>query len=147
MDDGQLIMDDHYQLSSSLRKLNINLPLIVGNPALSIINCQLAIKNMLIELTEDTLKDIVSQNQKVVVQYSASWCGNCRIMKPKFKKLAAENEDATFVIVDAELYPESRKLANVSNLPTFATFVDGILKNETQTNKAEVLNELVAELA
>jgi len=101
---------------------------------------------MLIELTEDTLKDIVSQNQKVVVQYSASWCGNCRIMKPKFKKLAAENENATFVIVDAELYPESRKLANVSNLPTFATFVDGILKNETQTNKAEVLNELVAEI-
>ena len=101
---------------------------------------------MLIELTEDTLKNIVSENQKVVVQYSAFWCGNCRIMKPKFKKLAAENENATFVIVDAELYPESRKLANVSNLPTFATFVDGILKNETQTNKAEVLNELVAEI-
>ena len=102
---------------------------------------------MLIELTEDTLKDIVSNNEKVVVQYSASWCGNCRIMKPKFKKLATENEATTFVIVDAELYPESRKLANVSNLPTFATFVGGILKNETQTNKAEVLNELVAEIA
>jgi thioredoxin 1 len=102
---------------------------------------------MLIELTEDTLKDIVSNNEKVVVQYSASWCGNCRIMKPKFKKLATENESTTFVIVDAELYPESRKLANVSNLPTFATFVGGILKNETQTNKAEVLNELVAEIA
>lgn len=102
---------------------------------------------MLIELTEDTLKDIIANNEKVVVQYSASWCGNCRIMKPKFKKLASENEDTTFVIVDAELYPESRKLANVSNLPTFATFVGGILKNETQTNKAEVLNELVAEIA
>jgi|SRR6218665_1724391 len=102
---------------------------------------------MLIELTEDNLQDIVSNNEKVVVQYSASWCGNCRIMKPKFKKLATENESAAFVIVDAELYPESRKLANVSNLPTFATFVGGILKNETQTNKAEVLNDLVAEIA
>ena len=101
---------------------------------------------MLIELTEDSLKDIVTNNEKVVVQYSASWCGNCRIMKPKFKKLATENDTATFVIVDAELYPESRKLANVSNLPTFATFVGGVLKNETQTNKAEVLNELVAEI-
>ncbi|GEP50750.1 thiol reductase thioredoxin [Flavobacterium noncentrifugens] len=101
---------------------------------------------MLIELTEDTLKDIVASNEKVVVQYSASWCGNCRIMKPKFKKLASENEGTAFVIVDAELYPESRKLANVSNLPTFATFVGGILKNETQTNKTEVLNELVAEI-
>ena len=104
-------------------------------------------KHMLIDLTEDTLADIVSQNNKVVVQYSASWCGNCRIMKPKFKKLATENEAVTFVLVDAENSPESRKLANVSNLPTFATFVDGKLVNETQTNKQEVLIELVNEIA
>ncbi len=101
---------------------------------------------MLIELTDDSLVQLVRNNPKVVVQFSASWCGNCRIMKPKFKKLAAENENVTFAIVDAEQFPESRKLANVSNLPTFATFVDGVLKNETQTNKAEVLNELVAEI-
>ena len=67
-------------------------------------------------------------------------------MKPKFKKLATENEAVTFVLVDAENSPESRKLANVSNLPTFATFVDGKLVNETQTNKQEVLIELVNEL-
>lgn len=98
---------------------------------------------MLIELTDDTLQNVVDSNQKVVVQYSASWCGNCRIMKPKFKKLATENEAMTFVIVDAEQFPESRKLANVSNLPTFATFVNGKLVGETQTNKAEVLTDLV----
>jgi thiol-disulfide isomerase/thioredoxin len=101
---------------------------------------------MLIELNEDTLQDLVSQNEKVIVQFSASWCGNCRIMKPKFKKLASENENLTFVLVDAENSPESRKLANVSNLPTFATFVNGKLNNETQTNKVEVLTELVNEI-
>ncbi len=101
---------------------------------------------MLIELNEDTLQNIISENNKVVVQYSASWCGNCRIMKPKFKKLASENENITFVLVDAEKSPESRKLANVSNLPTFATFIDGKLVNQTQTNKGEVLTELVNEL-
>ena len=102
---------------------------------------------MLIELNEDTLQDLVSKNEKVVVQFSASWCGNCRIMKPKFKKLASENESLTFVLVDAENNPESRKLANVSNLPTFATFVNGKLVNETQTNKQEVLADLVNEIA
>lgn len=101
---------------------------------------------MLIELNEDTLQDLVSKNDKVIVQFSASWCGNCRIMKPKFKKLASENENMIFVLVDAENSPESRKLANVSNLPTFATFVNGKLVNETQTNKAEVLAELVNEI-
>ena len=103
-------------------------------------------KTMLIELNEDTLQNLVATNEKVVVQFSASWCGNCRIMKPKFKKLASENEAVTFVLVDAENSPESRKLANVSNLPTFATFVNGKLVNETQTNKAEVLTELVNEI-
>ena len=65
-------------------------------------------KDMLIELTEDTLQDLISKNDKVVVQFSASWCGNCRIMKPKFKKLATENEAITFALVDAENFPESR---------------------------------------
>ena len=101
---------------------------------------------MLIELSEDTLQDLVSKNEKVVVQFSASWCGNCRIMKPKFKKLASENEAMTFVLVDAENAPDSRKLADVSNLPTFATFVNGKLVNQTQTNKAEILTELVNEI-
>jgi thioredoxin 1 len=101
---------------------------------------------MLIELNEDTLQNLVATNEKVVVQFSASWCGNCRIMKPKFKKLASENEAVTFVLVDAENSPESRKMANVSNLPTFATFVNGKLVNEKQTNKAEVLTDLVNEI-
>lgn len=102
---------------------------------------------MLIELNEDKLQEFVNANEKVVVQFSASWCGNCRIMKPKFKKLATEKENITFVLVDAENSPESRKLANVSNLPTFATFVNGELVNQSQTNKAEVLTELVNEIA
>lgn len=101
----------------------------------------------MIELEQDNLQELIAGNKKVMVQFSASWCGNCRIMKPKFKKLAGEKEDITFVVVDAEKFPESRKLANVSNLPTFAAFVDGKLVNQTQTNKAEVLTDLVNEIA
>lgn len=101
---------------------------------------------MFYELDQDNLSVLIADNQKVVVQFSATWCGNCRIMKPKFKKLAAENEGITFLIVDAEKFPESRKLADVSNLPTFATYVDGKFVNQTQTNKAEVLINLVNEI-
>ncbi len=102
---------------------------------------------MLTELQEDNLAQMVASNQKVVVQYMAAWCGNCRIMKPKFKKLASENENMEFVLVDAEKYPESRKLAQVDNLPTFATFINGSKVNQTQTNKYEVLRDLVEEIA
>ena len=100
---------------------------------------------MVQELNQDNLAEIIADNPTVIVQYSAGWCGNCRIMKPKFKKLSTENEAATFVIVDAEKFPESRKLADVSNLPTFATFVDGKFVGQTQTNKFDVLKEFLSE--
>jgi len=102
---------------------------------------------MLQELNQDNLNELVANNPTVVVQFSATWCGNCRIMKPKFKKLAIENEDIAFVIVDAEKFPESRKMATVDNLPTFATFKDGSFKNQVQTNKFDILKELVDEVA
>ncbi|WP_164109810.1 MULTISPECIES: thioredoxin family protein [Sphingobacterium] len=101
---------------------------------------------MLQELENDTLQEVVNNNKTVMVQYAASWCGNCRIMKPKFKKLAMENEDVTFIVVDAEKNPESRKLANVNNLPTFAAFKDGKLVNQVQTNKIEGLIDLLNEV-
>lgn len=101
---------------------------------------------MVKELEQDNLETIVKENETVVVQYSATWCGNCRIMKPKVKKLASETEGVTFVIADAEKFTESRKLATVDNLPTFATFKNGNFVNQVQTNKFEVLKELVKEV-
>lgn len=97
------------------------------------------------EITEDNLQELVSQNEKVFVQYSAGWCGNCRIMKPKFKKFASENEEAQFILVDAEKFPASRQLAQVDNLPTFAAFHKGELKGQVQTNKAESLKNFIHE--
>ncbi|GGH43154.1 thioredoxin [Mangrovimonas yunxiaonensis] len=101
---------------------------------------------MVKELEQDNLTELVSGNDTVIVQYSAGWCGNCKIMKPKFKKLASENDTMTFVIADAEKFPESRKLATVDNLPTFATFKNGTFVNQVQTNKFDVLKELVNEV-
>ncbi len=101
---------------------------------------------MFSEIEQDNLAELVASNDLVVVQYSASWCGNCRIMKPKFKMLASQNDGIPFLIIDAEKFPESRKLAKVDNLPTFATFRNGKLVNQSQTTKLEVLTELVNEV-
>ena len=101
---------------------------------------------MLIELKEDNLNELLQEHSNVIVQYSAGWCGNCRLMKPKFKRLSTENEGTTFIIVDAEKQPESRKLASVKNLPTFATFKGGSLLNQVQTTKEEQLKILINEI-
>lgn len=101
---------------------------------------------MLIELKEDNLASILQEHNEVIVQYSAGWCGNCRLMKPKFKRLSSENEELTFVIADAEKQPESRKLASVKNLPTFAIFKNGELVNQVQTTKEEQVKNLINEV-
>ena len=98
-----------------------------------------------IELTTDTLQDEIAKYDIVIVQYSAGWCGNCRIMKPKFKKFSGDYENAKFIVIDAEKNPESRKLATVDNLPTFATFRKGKLVKQVQTNKTDVLKTFIDE--
>lgn len=100
----------------------------------------------MIELQEDTLADIVKDNEKVIVQYGAAWCGNCKLIKPKFKRLAGENENVTFVYVDAEKLPNSRSLAEVKNLPTIAGFVGGKLVNQLSGNKGEIIDTILNEI-
>ncbi|HLR36726.1 MAG TPA: thioredoxin family protein [Chitinophagaceae bacterium] len=97
-------------------------------------------------LEKDNLAEVVANNETVIVQFMAGWCGNCRLMKPKFKKLSRETEGAEFYLVDAEKFPESRKMATVDNLPTFATYRDGKFVNQVQTNKFDSLKELVNEV-
>jgi len=100
----------------------------------------------MIDLIEDNLGEVLSSNKKVMVQYGATWCGNCRLTKPKFKRLSNENEDITFLYVDAEKLPGTRQFADVSNLPTFAGFVDGKLVKQSQGNKIEVIQDVLHEV-
>lgn len=99
----------------------------------------------MIELEEDNLSEIIAEHEIVVVLYSAGWCGNCRLMKPKFKRFSAEQDNATFVMVDAEKFIASCKLATVNNLPTFASFKKGVLLSQVQTNKEDQLKILIDE--
>ena len=98
------------------------------------------------DLETDTLDEYIKEHGKVLVQYGAGWCGNCRMIKPKVKNLASDNESINFLYVDAEKLPGTRKLANVSNLPTFAAFSNGELVDQVQGNKIEIVQELVEKL-
>lgn len=101
---------------------------------------------MFIELTEDKLDQYLAENPKVMVQYGAGWCGNCKITKPKFKRFAESHPDIPFLYIDAEKLPNSRAFADVSNLPTFAGFVDGKLVKQAQGNKVEIIEEIIHEV-
>ena len=101
----------------------------------------------MIDLTEDNLVDLIQENDQVIVQYGAAWCGNCRLVKPKFKRLSGENDNIQFVYVDAERLPNSRALAEVKNLPTFAGFKGGQLVASNAGNKEDNIKEILHAIA
>ena len=95
----------------------------------------------MLELKEDNLAE--SMEPRTVVLYGAPWCGNCRLLKPKFKKLSGETEGVKFIYVNAEKFTESRGMADVSNLPTIAAFEHGELKAQKQGNKIDLVKDLL----
>ena len=100
----------------------------------------------MIDLTQDNLQEYIKDNNKVIVQFGATWCGACKVMKPKVKKHSTENEDITFVYVDVEEHTKSREITVIRNLPTFVGFVGGELVAKTVGSKPDALSELVSDI-
>lgn len=98
------------------------------------------------ELTEDNLQEYLNDNEKVIVQFGANWCGACKIMKPRVKKLAEVNDGIMFIYADAEKFTESRGVTVVRNLPTFAGFVNGELVAKSTGSKMDSLTGLINEV-
>lgn len=101
---------------------------------------------MLVELTEDNLNELIANEERVVIQYGASWCGACKLTKPKLKRIATENTDVKFFYADAEKFPNSRSLTSIQNLPTFVGVVNGEVIAKETGSKMDNINALIDEV-
>ena len=64
----------------------------------------------------------------VAVDFSAVWCGPCKMIAPTFESLAKSNTSVLFVHVDIdELRGSHSDLADVKSVPTFKFFKQGKL--------------------
>jgi thioredoxin 1 len=101
-----------------------------------------------IKADDSQIKDLLTDNQKVVVKYYADWCGNCRLFAPKYKRISDNEQYAgiTFLDVNAEHSPEARKMAGVTNLPFFAIFKVGQFQEGIAASKEEAVLELIHKL-
>lgn len=107
-------------------------------------NTKVEVKNTNDSEFESLLKD----HKKVVVKFYASWCGSCRLIAPKYKNLAANDDykDVLFLEVDAEHNPTTRSLSQVNNLPFFASFKAGVLNEGFPSAKIEAVEEMIKNL-
>lgn len=79
------------------------------------------------DLTAESFSSTIENNDIVLVDFWAAWCGPCRMFAPVFEKASEEHPDIVFGKVDTEAEQSLAAQAQISSIPTLMVFREGIL--------------------
>jgi len=84
----------------------------------------------LINVTEDTFQaEVLDSSDPVLVDFSAVWCGPCKMLDPIVKQLAGEWDGKVKVVkIDADQNPNILMQYSVLGIPTLLFFKEGEVK-------------------
>lgn len=80
-----------------------------------------------INLTKDTIDEVVGGDGITLVDWWASWCGPCMQFGPVYEAASETHSDVVFAKIDTEAEGELSAAARISSIPTLMAFRDGIL--------------------
>lgn len=80
-----------------------------------------------VELTKDNFEQTVTDNQIVIVDFWAPWCGPCKGFAPVFEKAAEAHADVVFGKVNTDVQQELAGAFNIRSIPTLMIFREKVV--------------------
>ncbi len=76
-----------------------------------------------------SFQDLIQSEKPVLVDFSAEWCGPCKMMAPVLRELKAlVAHRATIIKIDVDRNPEISAVYQIRGVPTLMIFQKGEIK-------------------
>ena len=98
-------------------------------------------------LTKETFEQTLEDNEIVLIDFWAEWCGPCKMFGPIYEKVSEEHPGVLFAKVDTEAEPELAGAFRIQSIPTLMAVRDRVvLYSQPGALPEDALEDIVSQV-